>query len=68
MYSVRCGLPRKSPGQSSGGTLLSSCAAIVLLMILSQGQVPTKSWDFYFIITFSDKLIGFPQNAEIAQD
>lgn len=69
MYSIRCGLPAwKSPRQISGGILPSSCAAIVSVMILSQGQVPTKSWDFYFIITFSDKLFGFPQNPEIAQD
>lgn len=69
MYNIRCGLPTwKSPRQISGGVPLSPCTAIVLVMILSQGQVPTKSWDFYFMITFSDKLIGVPQNAEIAQD
>lgn len=38
------------------------------VMILSQGQVPTKSWDFYLLLLFSDKLFWFPQNPEIAQD
>ena len=38
--------------QGSGGTPLSPCAAVVLLMILSQGQVPTKAEVFILVLLF----------------
>lgn len=40
--------PPKEPRQINVSALIESCVAIVLVIILSQGQIPPKSCDFYF--------------------